>query len=1112
MSRTRLGIAVGLCLGAGAAFAAASVHADGSAAVGSGGRAAAVAMTADAPSPVVVAGRPATAARAAGSGAGARGTFIVVLKEPALASYKGGIGRLAAPERLHGRHGKARLDVRGASAREYVRHLQGRQAALEAQMTRAARDPVHVRSRMQHALNGMVVDMTNRDLDAVRKLPGVAFVEEYREYRLDTDHGPQRIGAPAVWSGRNPAASMPYQGEGMVAGILDTGINFESPSFAAVSPADGYRHVNPLGSGHYLGTCATGGPDQGRCNDKLIGGYDFVCGAPVNACSDPQLREEPGFGDSNSHGSHVASTVAGNRRHVSYRGNRSKISGVAPRANVIAYDVCYTNLVTGSGACPNVSAVSAVDRAVADGVVDVINYSISGGSEPWSEAVSLAFLDAVEAGIYVAASAGNSGPGPNTMGHLEPWVSSTAAAQHGRGDYAVALQVSGPQPVPEPLAPAILNPAADGVVHDRPIAPTTPIKSSPSFDTDADGCQAFPANAFAGAIAVIQRGGCTFTMKADNAAAAGAVAAIMVNNAPGEFNPSAPDTTIRVFSLNQETGAVLRDFAAAHADATGGIGYPPLPLPNVADALGAFSSRGPAGDFDLVKPDVTAPGVRILAAISGDTITGHANAVGLLNGTSMSSPHQAGAAVLVRQARPDWSVPEVKSALAMTADQTVLLEDEVTPAGPFAAGSGRIRVDKAINAGLVMDESKANYLAANPAEGGDVAALNQPSLARRSCGEGCQFVRTFRNPTSTSQSFRTSVSGVKGRVIPGTIKVAPGASVTVRVLIDSRDLPADGSWHFGKLTLTPAGVQSWRPKLRLPIAVAVQPPAASLAPVEMTLRQGAASKAAVVVGNQGGSTLQYRFDRSGSAMVPVAAIGRDVNSGYYSAVYSDQSDPRARFVADDFTLSQATRLTRLAIDYFIGSSAPLPAAVESLTWSLFPDAGGRPAGDPLTTPGTAVWSHTAAPTDVGVGLVGDELSLDLAVAGRQVDLAPGKYWLVVHARSTVADQMAWFASNQAQGGLMTQTIPASGAGSWVPATAFGGLSMRVDGLVSCGTAWIGAVDPVAGSLQPVATRRHTAAISARRLKPGAYRGNLCLVSNDPAMPRLAAPVRLTVTR
>ncbi len=109
--------------------------------------------------------------------------------------------------------------------------------------------------------------------------------------------------------------------------------------------------------------------------------------------------------------------MAGNHRDAVVKGGTRRISGVAPRANIVAFDVCFTDVQSGGGSCPNTATLAAVNQAVADGVVDVINYSIGGGVSPWSESVSLAFLNAVDAGIYVAASAGNSGPGPNTMGH-----------------------------------------------------------------------------------------------------------------------------------------------------------------------------------------------------------------------------------------------------------------------------------------------------------------------------------------------------------------------------------------------------------------------------------------------------------------------------------------------------------------------------------------------------------------------------------------------------------------------------------------------------------------------------------------------------------------------
>ncbi|MGH8081069.1 MAG: S8 family serine peptidase, partial [Lysobacter sp.] len=334
--------------------------------------------------------------------------YIVVYREAPLSTYKGGLKGLPAPMRLEG-FGRARravaasaevgrVDVQSSAARHYVDHLGQVQRNHEQRIGREIGRSLRVQHRMRHALNAVITEMTASEAARVGRLPEVQLVEAYREYEQTTDTGPTQIGAPALWN----AVPVAYRGEGVVIGIIDSGINFGSPGFAAVDDS-GYRHINPRGTGVYLGTCAPGGIDEGRCNDKLIGGYDFICGNPANICGTPGTREEPGFADTNSHGSHVASTAGGNAWTARYKDRELRISGVAPHANIIAYDACYTRLADNVGPCPSTATARAIDQAIADGV-DVINYSISGGTSPWGEAVSLAFLNATDAGIYVAAA------------------------------------------------------------------------------------------------------------------------------------------------------------------------------------------------------------------------------------------------------------------------------------------------------------------------------------------------------------------------------------------------------------------------------------------------------------------------------------------------------------------------------------------------------------------------------------------------------------------------------------------------------------------------------------------------------------------------------------
>ena len=1068
--------------------------------------------------------RPPSKTTTAVGGPGSTRRYIVVFKDPALASYQGEVAGIGAPERHRDRDGTLRLDSRGYNARRYVGYLKTRQQQAETRMATIAGRSIRPRHTMQHALNGIIVDLTEREARDVRSMSDVRLVEAYREYRQDTDVGPRLIGAEPVWLGTNPGAPSPYKGEGIVVGILDSGINFGSPSFAAVGPVDGYTYTNPLGAGHYLGTCAPGGVDEGRCNSKLIGGYDFVCnytngaGDNVQYCNNTAYREEPGFADTNSHGSHVASTVAGNVRDVVYKGANLRISGVAPHANIIAYDVCYTDLGDGGGWCPNVSTAAAVDQAVADGIVKAINFSIGGGNNPWNDATSLAFLGATDAGIFVAAAAGNSGPGAGTTNHLEPWVSTTAATQHGRGDFASVINVTGPSPVPATVTQIFMNAGTGGVSQTATIPATTPLRISAGIGTTSDGCAAFPANAFAGAIAVIRRGGCTFSVKVNNATAAGAAAVVIANNQAGVLTPVVTGTTIPAFMVTQADGNALRDFGLANpATATAQIPLATVGLPNTPDALAGFSGRGPSGNYDVLKPDVAAPGVRILAVVAGDTISGHEQDIGMMDGTSMASPHQAGAAALMRQARPTWTVPEVKSALAMTATPTVYLEDQVSLAGPLARGSGRIRVDQAINAGLVLNETTAHYIAANPAIGGDPKTLNQPNLYNRSCYPTCTFYRTFRNTKTSASSFTVQLQGVTGTVSP-LITVPGNGSLTVKFTIYAYSLPPTGAFSTGTVVLTPV---SGGPVLRLPVAVAVQPPVATLpASRSLSIARNAVGSASFPLSNTGGSNLNYTFVNNGTGYQRLSdTVNGGLNWVYFSSIYTDPvtAGVQAHFAGDDFVVAQPTTLTTLYTEQYVWGGAALSASTNAITWSIYPDAGGVPAGNPLTNAGAAVWSYTAAPASAGLNVVGSDgnalMTLDLAAAGQTVNLPPGRYWLVVSDRATTTNRLTHYASSMSSGapGFAGITIDSAGHGDWSATDDYPGLTLRIAGQVACGAPWISNTYPGSGVLARGASVQVATVVYGTGLASGSYSANVCVQSNDPVYPRIAMPLNLTVT-
>jgi len=217
-----------------------------------------------------------------------------------------------------------------------------------------------VRRHFTDALNAYTVTLTQKQALAMAQLPQVAYVQRSELRPLQTDRGPEFIGAKAVWSG-GASTFAPYKGDGIVVGIVDTGSNTDHPSFAAIG-GDGYHHVNPLGAGNYLGDCATG---HATCNDKLIGVWSW----PVITDSFDGVRPPSGE-DYNGHGSHTASTVAGNVvNNVPLLGSSlgdgdgtptgftfAQVSGVAPHANIVAYQVCFP-----TGGCPDEAILTAVD-------------------------------------------------------------------------------------------------------------------------------------------------------------------------------------------------------------------------------------------------------------------------------------------------------------------------------------------------------------------------------------------------------------------------------------------------------------------------------------------------------------------------------------------------------------------------------------------------------------------------------------------------------------------------------------------------------------------------------------------------------------------------------
>ena len=705
-----------------------------------------------------------------------RRLYVVRLHEPSLATYEGGIRNLAptSPRAT----GASRLDVRAPASQAYLDHLSGRHAdVLQALAAEVGRN-VEPAFTYLNVLNAMAVNLTPAEARRVAGLPGVRSVNPDRIMELETDVGPALIGAPALWDGVN-LPGLETRGEGVVVGIIDTGINSQHPAFAETD-MDGYTHTNPYGSGNFVGWCDTDDPTF--CNDKLIGAWSFN---PVGG--NPE--------DDHNHGSHVGSTAAGNRHVAAYElGGQTfnlELSGVAPRANVIGYKVC-------SPGCPNTASVAAVNQGIADGV-DILNYSISGSDNPWNDIVDQAFLDAFAANVFVAASAGNDGPGPSTVAKTGPWNAAVAASTHSRIFANILNLTGGPQDVA----------AVPGTGPDITATYVGDLRWAGDVDAgNAEGCNAFPANSFDGEAALISRGGCTFATKVNNAVAAGADFVVAYNHvggppiAMGGLEP----TTVPAVMVDNVAGAdLIAALGGGTAEVEVEVNVDLFDEAAYADVMGGFSSRGPS-QFDLMAPTFSAPGVNILAA--GRSVGGDPDQWYQSQGTSMSSPHAAGAAALVRGLHPGWSPAEIRSAMSLSADPDVLIkEDGLTPADPFDQGSGRLDLSAAGRLTLVMDETTANFEAANPDTGGDPRTLNVPHLIDQNCAGGCSWTRTVTHVGDDELTYEVSASGPAGMditVTPSSFTLDTGQSetLTIDVDVDLNVLP-EGAWAFAEIAIEP---------------------------------------------------------------------------------------------------------------------------------------------------------------------------------------------------------------------------------------------------------------------------------------------------------------------
>ncbi|MCC9078937.1 S8 family serine peptidase [Litorilinea aerophila] len=701
--------------------------------------------------------------------------FIVQLQEPPLPLYLGQFPGLAAT--ANEVTGRRRLNLESATSQAYLNYLTlSQEAALSTMETRLQRTlkPIF---QYRLAVNGFALQLTPAEAALIQTLPGIARVQPEGVSESLTDFGPNQMGAPALWDG-SAVAGVGTLGEGVIIGIIDSGINYRHPSFADVG-ADGYNHTNPRG--RFYGVChpVTGAP---YCNDKVIGIYDFT--------------GTTGGLDDDGHGSHIAATAAGNFVDIHYpapNGPLRRLSGVAPHANLMIYKTSVNNRSSDS------AILAAYEQAIADGV-DVLNYSISGqGITFWRHAVAQAQLSAHAAGIVVAAAAGNAGPFSSAHMNAMPWVMAVGATTHHRAMPNQLTGLTGGNTAP----PSSLWGTGQGPAYGP--APIVHARTA----GDPYCAQPFPANTWTqGEIVVCDRGMVALEVKAANLKAGGASYFVLANTPEwGEATLHyQPGFALPVVHLGYHNSQTLRDWLAAGSNHRGSISAPTEILdPAFADRVTWFSSRGPNPVVaDILKPDLAAPGAYILAA---DLATAQeAETYAIKSGTSMATPHAAGAAALLIALHPNWSPAAIQSVLMSTARHGLLLEDGSTASTPFDEGGGRINLPAAAQAGLYLDETAARFQAADPDFGGTPRTLNLASLTNGQCSPRCRWTRTVTSAAAISVTWQISTTAmpeVQVTTVPTSFVLSPGASQVITV--DAVVSAGPGSqWYFGAITLTPA--------------------------------------------------------------------------------------------------------------------------------------------------------------------------------------------------------------------------------------------------------------------------------------------------------------------
>ncbi len=662
--------------------------------------------------------------------------------------------------------------------------------------------PLHVYETVFHGFSAV---LTEEEVLRLEAMPGVVGVYPDSFKQLHTTRTPEFLGlnySQGLW----PESHL---GVDVIIGVLDSGVWPESNSFS--------DHRMPPVPARWKGACEVGQDfNVSLCNRKLIGARSFYKGYEAMAGAINESLEYKSPRDSDGHGTHTASTAAGRfvYRASLYGYAEGTAKGTAPLARVAVYKVCWAQ------GCVDSDILAAFDQAVADGV-DILSLSLGGQVSPYYlDSIAIGTFGAAKRGVFTSASAGNSGPMPMSAANIAPWITTVGAGTIDRdfpanvvlGDGTVIRGVS------------LYSGPGLGIAKLSLVASSHAALIKSANGTAVAGlCMAgsLDPKLVAGKLVLCERGNNPRVAKGLAVLEAGGVGMILANAATDGEGLIADSHLLPATAVGYQGGNAILLYIRSSPNPIAVIQFQGTQL-NIkpAPVVASFSSRGPNSQTpEILKPDLLAPGVNILAAWTGASgPTGlpfdqRRVKFNIVSGTSMSCPHVSGIAALLKGAHPDWSPAAIKSALMTSAtvldNSNGVLLDEATDhlSSPFDFGAGAVQPERAMDPGLVYDllpQDYVNFLCALNYSATEVqvidhaapmcpspavspndlnypsfsAILNQPASAPQSPSSSSSS--SSRLMVATFSRTLTNVGSVANAVYRSRVVAPPGVILTVK--------------------------------------------------------------------------------------------------------------------------------------------------------------------------------------------------------------------------------------------------------------------------------------------------------------------------------------------